>query len=335
MLNLKVSSLSELKFTSPDSLVNQEGEQLAIPKKTLKILMNSLGLIGDKFSKDLFDIDEVVWSDLVQKKCASSPFYTDNSAIIANGEVINVVSNNNREWLVKVESIIKSFEKEEGVEVTTLREEDGFCVLCKKEGSLGFILSVKIPDKQITVQSVYVNPESIVCVSPSYIVNCKIDSGVNTSDLFTLLDCGTLLDGNTEEIYSRYLEYLSKTKMSYADASDALKAVFGIKIKSDVPVPEEYIQELDQAEMFSMAELDFGTALTREIYKNGYHYIPKNSKLEKHLKFVDVCYKDFIAVLSSRFLSGNLPFSVLNNYSALASTEMLDYTTVSRIFEIE
>ena len=47
MLNLTVLSLSELKFTSPDSLVTREGEELTVPKKTLKILMNSLGLVGD------------------------------------------------------------------------------------------------------------------------------------------------------------------------------------------------------------------------------------------------------------------------------------------------
>lgn len=333
MLNLTVLSLSELKFTSPDSLVTREGEELTVPKKTLKILMNSLGLVGDKFSKDLFDIDEVVWSELVQKKCASSPFYTDNSAIIANGEIINVVSNNNREWLEKVEAIIKSYSKEEGLEIKTLREEDGFCVLCMK-GELGFVLSVNIPDKHITSHNVYLSPENILCVSPSCTVNCKIDSGVNTSDLLTLLDCASLLGTDSAENYEHYLEYTAKTKMSYADVLDALKVIFGVKIKSDIPTPEEYIKGLEGEGMYSLPELEFGTCLIREVYKHGYHYIPKANKLEKHLKFIDVFYKDFIAALSSRFLSGNLEFAFLDNYSLTAFGELLDYTVVSRIFDL-
>lgn len=330
-MKLTVMSLSELKFVSPDSLMTRDGDELTVSKKTLKIMMNSLGMVGDKFSKDLYDIDENAWSELIAKQCAVNPFYTDSAVIIANDEIINAVSNNNREWLQKLESIIKSFEKEEGTQVQTLREADGFSVLCLR-GSMGFVLDVSIPDKQITAKNVYLADNEFLCLSPSLTVNCKIDSGVNTSDLFTVLGFDALMGNDSPDFYADYIRYIGSTRMSYADALDALKAAYGIKVKSDIPSPDDCLTAIEDPASFTEQEMQTARDILNEIYSNAYHYIPKANKLETHLKFIEVKYGSFLQALSSRYLSGNLDFSVLDKFSGMASQGNLDDTIVSRVF---
>ena len=330
MQNLKVSNLNELRFTAPDCLMNRDGECLTVSKKTLKNLMSSLGLVGDKFSKDLYDIDESVWSELVQKKCEASAYYNENSVIIANGEVINVVSNNNREWLLKLEGILKERAKHEDLDVQTLREEDGFSVLCTGD-NLGYVISVVIPDKQIIVQNVYLTPDGLVCISPSTQVNCKIDSGVNCSDLLSLLDHDVLMGATCAEEYKNYYDYIGKTHLSYFDCLEALKAIFNLRVKSTIPAASDYLNKLD-ANSFATEEIDFARMLLEEIYQKAYHYIPTVNQLEKHLKFVSCEYRRFIQVLSSRYLGGNLDYKVLAKFSAQASDGNLDESVVSRVF---
>lgn len=330
MQNVKVLNLNELRFTAPDCLISREGDCLTVSKKTLKNLMNSLGLVGDKFSKDLYDIDETVWADLVQKRCEASAYYAENSAITANGEVINVVSNNNREWLVKLEGIIKERTKHEEIDVQTLREEDGFSVLCMC-GDLGYVISVDIPDKQIIVQNVYVSPEGMFCILPGNAVNCKIDSGVNCSDLISLLDHDTLIGANTPDEYSQYLGYIEKVQMSYLDCLEALKAVFEIRVKATVPSFADYLGKID-VNSFTEAEIGFAKKVLEAVYAKAYHYIPTANQLEKHLKFVPISYAEFIQVLSSRYLSGNLDYKVIAKFSALASAGNLDDSVVQRVF---
>lgn len=329
MQKLTISSLSELRFTSPDSMMNREGDEVTVSKKTLKILMNSLGMVGDKFSKDLYDIDEAMWSDLVQKKCASSPFYTDNSAIIAQGEVINVVSNSNREWLLNLENLVQQREKLEGIDVQTLREADGFSVLCQKDGA-GYVISVQIPSKHVTVKSVRING-GLVLVSPSAMADFKIDSGVDATDLSSILDHDVLMTGATEDEFYDYTAYLEQTLMSYQDSLDALKSVFGVRVKPDIPNPEGYTEKID-LESFSMPELDFCNLLLRKIYWNAYQFIPNPNWLERHLKFIDVPHLDYLRCLSSRYLSGNLDFLALSAYSMNAAGQNLDHTVVGRVF---
>ena len=330
MQNVKVLNLNELRFTAPDCLISREGDCLTVSKKTLKNLMNSLGLVGDKFSKDLYDIDETVWADLVQKRCEASAYYAENSAIIANGEVINVVSNNNREWLVKLEGIIKERARHEEIDVQTLREEDGFSVLCMCS-DLGYVISVDIPDKQIIVQNVYISSKGMFCILPGNAVNCKIDSGVNCSDLISLLDHETLIGANSSDDYSQYLEYIGKVQMSYLECLEALKAVFEIRVKNTVPSFADYLGKID-ANNFTEAEIGFAKKVLEAIYAKAYHYIPTANQLEKHLKFVPISYAEFIQVLSSRYLSGNLDYKVIAKFSALASAGNLDDSVVQRVF---
>lgn len=330
MQNVKVLNLNELRFTAPDCLISREGDCLTVSKKTLKNLMNSLGLVGDKFSKDLYDIDETVWADLVQKRCEASAYYAENSAIIANGEVINVVSNNNREWLVKLEGIIKERARHEEIDVQTLREEDGFSVLCMC-GDLGYVISVDIPDKQIIVQNVYVSPKGMFCILPGNAVNCKIDSGVNCSDLISLLDHETLIGANSSTDYSQYLGYIGKVQMSYLDCLEALKTVFEIRVKATIPSFADYLGKID-ANSFTEVEIGFAKKVLEAIYAKAYHYIPTANQLEKHLKFVPINYAEFIQVLSSRYLSGNLDYKVIAKFSAIASAGNLDDSVVRRVF---
>lgn len=333
MSKLTISCLSELRFTSPDSMINKEGEELTVSKKTLKILMNSLGMVGDKFSKDLYDIDETMWSDLIQKRCASSPFYTDNSAIITRGDIINVVSNSNRDWLLKLEGLIKLRESIEGLSVQTLRESDGFSILCLQDNS-GYVISVQIPSKHISVRSISITEEGLALVAPSVIVDCKIDSGINTSDLEALLDHEVLMAGSTEEEFSDFTQYVHETYMSYQDALDALKVIFGIRVKSTIPTPEDYSDKMD-TQSYSMPELEFGNLLLKEIYTKAYHYIPTTNWLEKHLKFVNIPYVSLLLCLSSRYLSGNMDFSTLAAYMINASRQSLDHTVVNRVFAVK
>ena len=331
MKNLEVLSLSELRFTAPDCLITKEGCCLTVAKKTLKNLMNSLGLVGDKFSKDLYDIDEAVWAGLVQRRCEASRYYAENSAIIANGEVINVVSDSNRGWLVKLEGIVKERTRQEGLDVQTLREEDGFSVLCAQEGGLGYVISADIPDKHIIAQNVYISPGGVFCILPGSAVDCKIDSGVNCSDLLPLLDHDALSGANCPDDYARYLKYIADADMSYSDCLDALRAVYGIQVRATVPAPSDYLGKID-ASGYTEAELAFANRVLCAVYSKAYHYIPAASHLERHLRFVPIRYGEFIMALSSRYLSGNLDYKIIAKFSALAAAGSLDCSVVRRVF---
>ena len=334
MSKLDVLTLSELTFVSPDCLVTKDGTNLVISKKSLKFLMKLLGLVGDKFSKDLFDIDEAVWSKLVEEKCRYSLEYRSNSAIVANGEIINIVSNDNRDWLVVLEDFLKNQPSEQFSEYKILRDEEGFSVLCEASDGRGFVISINIPDKTITSQGIRKLNNGIIYIAPLDTVNCKIDSGVNSSDLKIILNFESLISEEDNTAALDFSEAVDRCRLSCAEALDVLKTVYGVKVKFSIPGPELYLPKID-ASQFSFDEVSFAGRLLTEIYHYAYHYIPAKKWLEKSIRFIDTTYSELLKVLSARFEEGNLEYAVLKRFCDKATASDLDDLIVSRVFPRE
>jgi len=330
MSNLKIFTMSELCFTSPDSVMTKDGEVFVIEsKKLLKKIMSSLEFVDDKFTKELYNLDETYWSNTLSDKFLKLPFSTDYSAIAAGNNIVSVVANTNRNWLDTIELLTNNRGEEVDCQVNVLENDEGFSLLCIKD-DWGYVVNTNIPENNIKVQNVCTRMDCLY-ITPFTTVNCYVDSGVDSSDFEELLMhevlYGTPQYESVDSLVTRLIDY----KLSYAEALDFLKVFFDIKIKSSVKNINDYFSDTDQEE-YSEKVYGFKEALINEIYSKGYQFIPNSNKLEKQLKFVKVSALDTLQAATDLFYHAQTTFDKYDKFSKKFFNDRSDYQITSNIF---
>lgn len=307
-LGSQVIPMESLKVVDPGLMSYSEGsiEFYPLSDVAMRQLADILELPSKKFSSDLYDTDQDLWKQLVNKKMLGNNVknsFSSKNALLINEEIINFFNGSSN--LSQVLGVLNGYiEAEDLTSYLSVDSSDELVLISVDKDHVGNLIKYYFQDDYIVVYDCYYN-DGILILAPYYAVDSAVSE--DTYQIANKEVCYSSSSQTMPASLESYIKELKETFLSAEEVINMMKKYFKIKLQFEPIDPLTFGADND----YSVKSIECLTEIIDTLYSDS-EFVGKigSNYLKKSVYITGVSYYSFVKFMVSRFMDDNLIINI-------------------------